>query len=208
MVTNADLSADERRRFFRIDDNIIFRYKTIPIEDLPSRVTRLKEGLPDQFTVSSSLAAIGHSMTSQLKRIRGRNPDIADYLSTLDEKIDMLARAFLAQEQDLSEQPAHEVNLSGTGMAFRAANELEFGAMVELKLVLFPSFTGILTYGEVVRCFHDPEGDPEYPYDIAIDFAFIREDDRDLLIKHLMGRQLEQLRDHRDGDRETVEEGC
>lgn len=203
-----DATADDRRRFFRIEDSVIFRYKVIPMDELPGRVTRLENGLPDQFTVTSDLAAIGQTMHAKLKRIEAKSPEVAAFLGALDEKINMLARAFLAQETEMAEQPACEVNISAAGMAFRAHNDLALGSMLELKIVLFPSYTGILTFGEVIRCVYDPDTDAEFPYDVAVDFAFIRDDDRDLLIKHVLGRQMDQLREKRLSDRDANPEGC
>ena len=195
--TNPADPAEDRRNFFRIDDSVILTYKSIPAEELPVRVARLEEGFPDEFTVSASLAAIGRTMTVQLHHIRQQLPDVAAYLKSMDEKLDVLARAFLARDTSLTEQRACRANISASGMSFYAGQPVPLGSVLETKLVLYPTFMGILTYGEVVRCIHSVSEDQEFPFQIAIEFVFIRESDRDLLIRHVLQKQHDALREQR-----------
>ena len=48
----------------------------------------------------SSLAAITAQMTAGLRRIENRDPDLAAYLRAIDQKIEVIGRAFIAQEPD------------------------------------------------------------------------------------------------------------
>lgn len=72
--------------------------------------------------------------------------------------------------------------------------------MLEVKLLLLPTYTGILTYGTLVDCVEveGEEADAEYPYRLRIDFSFMRESDRDALIRHVLLKQSEWLRARRE----------
>ncbi|MES9898893.1 MAG: PilZ domain-containing protein [Sedimenticola sp.] len=189
---------DDRREFFRIDDSIHLSYQRIPSEDIHQRLERLEHGLDSDFTIVSTLAAITQRMAGTLHQIESVRPGLASYLRSLDEKIEVLGRAFLVQNTDIADQPAHAVNLSATGMAFHAAESIDQGVMLELKILLMPSVTGILTYAEVVGCDEIGDESEGLPYTLRVNFSHLRGDDRDVLIRHVVQRQSALLRKQRE----------
>lgn len=191
----------ERRSFFRIDDTVRLSVARVPPEELDSRLERLDHDLAGNFTVMSSLAAITAQMTAGLRRIENRDPDLAAYLRAIDQKIEVIGRAFIAQEPELSAQKGVPVNLSAGGMCAGVDERYETGDTVEIRMLLFPSFTGLMIYGTVVECSPvDDEADHGHFRHLArIEFTHIREQDRELLIRHLLRRQSAQLRDQQGG---------
>ncbi len=192
----------ERRRFFRIEDAVSLSYQTVPDDSLPERLERLQRGMSSDFTVMGSLTAIGQEVAGVLRKIEGRHPEVADYLKALDRKLDLLGRAFLAQNTDLVDQPATPVNLSASGMAFFTPERLDVGSILELKLLLMPSHTGILIYADVVSCEAGSSATDESGYQIRVDFSHLRECDQDVLIRHILQRQGETLRQRREAEEE------
>ena len=152
------------------------------------------------FTVMSSLAAISAQMAVSMRRIEQRDPDVAQYLNALDRKIEVLGRAFLADENELLAQDAIPVNLSAGGMGMDVREQYAPGDFLEIKMLLFPSFTGVLTYGEVVDC--EPVAEDcvsdGYRFHLRVSFSHMREQDRDILIRHIIRRQSNELRDRRE----------
>jgi len=191
-LSHASVEQD-RREYFRVDDSVSLSFQVVPESSLEVRLERLEKGLDDEFTVMANLAAISQEMTGTLRKIEGGSPDTARYLKALDKKIDLLGHAFVAWSSDLSDQPVDTVNLSASGIAFHTPEPIAVGADIELKLLL-PSFTGLLIYGEVVACekVDDPPGNA--PYRARVNFTHLREHDRDLLIRHVLKRQSEMLR--------------
>ena len=102
----------ERRSFFRIDDTVRLSLRRVPAEELAGRLDRLDHGLAGIFTVMSSLSAITAQMTVGLRRIEKRDPELATYLRAVDQKIEVIGRALIAQEPELSAEDAVPVNLS------------------------------------------------------------------------------------------------
>lgn len=187
----------ERRRYFRVDDLVSMQYRVVKDVDLQQCLDRLDRGIEDGFTVTSSLTAINQQLRSKLAILEKKDADLADYLRAMERKIDLLAHAIMSKETTLEEMPTREVNLSAVGMAFRSEAGVEVDKVLEIRMLLYPSLTGILTYGTVVHC--REEGDDEYPWRIAVDFSFMRESDRDILINHILKRQHSQLREQRLG---------
>lgn len=188
----------DRRQFFRIDDTVSLSYQKVPLADLPARLEQMEHVQESNFTVVSSVAAITQKMAGVLHKIESRSSDVAAYLRSIDRKIELVARAFLAQNSDISEQPAHAVNMSATGMAFDASEALEVGDMLELKILLMPSFTGILIYAEVVGCDRLESDENDLPYLLRVNFSHMRDSDQDILISHVIQRQSVELRKRRE----------
>jgi hypothetical protein len=136
------------------------------------------------------MSSISQQLAATLHRIDQREPDTADYLRGLDEKIELLAQSYLSKNSELTDLPKQIVNLSAGGIAFTADKVVALGVPLEVKLLLFPSYTGILVIGRVVSCAPSDKGG----YHVRIDFEYIRDNDRDALIRHILRRQGELLR--------------
>ncbi len=179
----------DRRKFFRLDDKVNLSFELLTEEEMPSRINELTFGLTD-LTVLTRMSSITQQLAATLHRIDQREPDIADYLRGLDEKIELLAQSYLSKNSELTDLPKQIANLSAGGIAFTVDEAIELGAPLEVKLLLFPSYTGILVIGRVVSCeLSDIDG-----YQVRIDFEYIRDNDRDALIRHILRRQGELLR--------------
>jgi len=191
-----DLSR-ERREFFRIDDTVALSFQVVPASSLAKKLERQEKGLEGEFTIMSNLSVISQEMSGVLRKIEGISPDIAHYLKSLDQKIDLLGKAFLTWTNEMADQPASAVNLSASGMAFNTPEPTEIGTLLELKILL-PFFTGLVLYAEVVACKQLPsEGDAGAAYQTRVNFRHLRDRDRDVLIRHVLQRQSEYLRRQR-----------
>ena len=154
----------------------------------------------------SSLGAISQEMAGIMHRIEVALPDVGRYLKALDGKIDLLGRAFMAGNSDLTEQRARLVNISASGMAFSTGEAISVGTILELKLLLLSSFTGILTYSEVVGCEQQQATETDPVFQIRVNFTHLRENDRDVLIRHILKRQSALLRAQRETRDSVAEE--
>jgi hypothetical protein len=121
-------------------------------------------------------------------------------LQALDKKINLLAQLLVAETMNQEGACMREVSLSAGGVAFNAEREIRPGELLETRLVLFPSLTGILSVAQVVSCERRGEVNGGMPWRVAVEYRYIREPDRDLLVKHLFSRQTELLRARREQD--------
>ena len=191
--------ADDRRNFFRVDDTIRLSLARVPEDEFEERVERLDHDRAGNFTVMSSLAAITAQMTIGLRRIENRDPDLAAYLRAIDQKIEVIGRAFIAEESEEIAKHAVPVNLSAGGMCVGSHEAFAPGSHVEIRMLLFPSFTGLMIYGTVIDSaapkVDDGQEVQHFEQLVRVEFTHIREQDRELLIRHLLRRQSDQLRD-------------
>ena len=187
---------DERRRFFRIEDLMHLSYREIDESELDRKVELLEKGMVEQFMINSSLAAITADMAATLRKVEVTDPDVASYLKSLDRKIDLVGKAFMADEVSVGENQAAPVNLSASGIAFETEEPIAEGTNIELKMLLMPTFTGILTYGKVIGNVKS-ETEGKTCNQVRIDFTHVREEDRDMLIRHVIRKQGDMLRERR-----------
>lgn len=189
----------ERRQYFRIEDSVRFDYKLISPAELERRLKQDRDTeMADEFTAISSLQAIGQEMTGVLRKIETEAPDIARYLKAMDRKIELLARSLLNKDENLLDQPAKAVNLSASGISFDAAEPLDVGSLLEIRLLLLPDYVGMVIYGEVVGCETAVAENQQQAFCTRVNFTHLREEDRDVLIRHVLQRQSEYLRRRRD----------
>jgi len=185
----------ERREYFRVDDSVLLDYRLLGEGEPPDPGDREE---PGRFTVMADFAAKSRHMHRLAHRIRRQSADLARYLELLDDKLNTLARLCVDQATGDMDRSARPVSLSAGGIRFRAGSALAAGALLELRMVLLPSRTGLMVRARVVHCQPaDPEG--EFPYQVGVEFEDLREVDRELLVRHLLGRQARHLHDDVDG---------
>ena len=192
-------TTEERRRYFRIDDSLHLSLTPVVAADLDRCLAGLGHREADDFTLMTALGAIGQQAAAGLHRIELRDPDLAEQLRALDRKLDLIARALVAKGVDLTDRPTRAVNLSAGGMALQGRDPYAPGQVLEIRMLLLPSYVGILAYGTVVECapVDGPGADPAYPYRLRVDFSFMCETDRDALSRHVLLKQAEWLRRQR-----------
>ena len=197
------LSTDhDRRRFFRIDDEIILFFREVSAEQVPDIGTFSKDSI-DNYSLRSALEHIGQETRSQLSRIEQSQPEIAEYLKGIEKKIDILGQAIVMKDSDLSDQPTREVNLSASGIAFASEVTVETGQILKLKMVLPPYLIGVVTYGKVIHCKPNDADNDKFPYRIGVEFFDIQEEDREILIRHIMKKQMQQIRTMKENPEES-----
>lgn len=179
----------ERRSFFRIDDEVSLSFRVVSGHE-----TKRKPGLTIGGVSGVALATEFEKMRANarvlFRHIEKDSPDIARYLGMLEDKLDMLQRAVLLDNGELIDQPTQHVNISGSGIAFESAVDVKPGDTLSLTFVLYPTLTGIAAYGTVVSCQSIESGG----FRVAVEFTHLTDDDRDLLIRHIVKKQMDGLR--------------
>lgn len=196
MAREKPSTSAERRSYYRIDDDVFLEYRLIHRK----QVQELLAGINQQATYGGLLGelnTLSRRTKSQLASIKKSHPVIARYLTTLDEKLDLIAQHVIAHEGSWGGRPNQRVNLSAGGMAFYAQQQIPAEALLAVSLKLFPSHREIVTYGPVVYCRFEPDIEPATPYRIGVQFSYMRDSDREALITHILERQFAAARSQR-----------
>ncbi len=184
---------DDRRRFFRIDDEVNLVYRKVDAQEAtePSHAS--------DNILSSSVLVVAMDVLNQeaqliMRRLEKSDSDVADYLKVMDDKIELLSRSVMLQEADFSAENTREVNISASGLAFASKEALNAGDFLEIKMLLPSSMAIVVTYGKVVYRKMSYSENSDYPYVVGLDYINMKEQDRELLIKHVVKRQMQQIR--------------
>lgn len=188
------MKTEERRGFFRIDDEVNLFYKKID-EKLVTEPHHVSDNVLNSCSLSTALEMVSQESALLLHRIEKNLPDVADYLRLIDSKIDLIAQAVMMQGFQFKESDTRNVNISATGMAFNCEEALKQGDYLEIKMLLVSSMAVIVTYGKVVYSKNSQSSDSQYPYFVGVDFIDMKDEDRELLIKYVVKKQLQQIRD-------------
>jgi hypothetical protein len=185
--------SEERREFYRLDDEVLLDYRRLPEAELEGVRERLADRVPDGFTVAATFQTNSRIMNRMLQGFSASSPELARYLKMMDQKLNHLARLFVMEEMDADAHERVTVNLSAGGMTFPSRQEFSPGDLLEMRVALMPNMVGLLIVARVVYCERSAMPS-DYPWQVAVEYEVLRESDRDLLCSHIMARETELRR--------------
>ena len=180
------INEDERRDFFRIDDEVYLLVNTITEEEYNAAPETLKNIHNESFSLSADFATLNNKTNPLLNNIKQLHPDIGDYLEVLNTKIDSLSQHILLENSNYNEDNLINTNISASGIQFKTEDNYKPQQTVKLELVLLPEKIGVLIFGRVIDI-KDKH--------VSIEFEFLRPEDQELMIKHNLNKQMLELRE-------------
>lgn len=184
----------EKRRYFRVNDTINLLHKVIDKNHVKV-LSHVSDDVLSNCSLASALEVLNQEARLLAPRLERRDPDLFEYLKLLDTKINLIAQVLTSQSEQFSEHDTREVSLSATGLAFSNETPVQEGEVLELRMLLTSCMAVIVAYARVVHCKDISADNPERPYAVCVEYINMKEDDRELLIKHVVKKQLQQLRD-------------
>ncbi|MCW8955996.1 MAG: PilZ domain-containing protein [Gammaproteobacteria bacterium] len=188
-----DISDEERRRFFRIEDEICLEVSEVTEQEYQNAPDELVKVQQSAFALSATFATMNHNHIPMMNSIRTSFPEIAQYLDLMNRKIDSLSQHLLNEELLCSDKNKLKVNISASGIAFDSNQTYPLNQPLMLRLVLLPEKIGIEVFGRVVNI--QSSADSSDITHISVDFEHIRDTDQELLIKHNLNKQMQELRE-------------
>ncbi|MGR9051852.1 MAG: PilZ domain-containing protein [Gammaproteobacteria bacterium] len=186
----------ERRRYFRIDDEVNLYYRKVD-EKLIQQTSHMSGNLLANCSLAAALDMISQESRVMMNRIERNTPEVADYLKLIDSKIDVIAQAIMMQGTEFKEQDTRNANLSASGVAFDTEEAMAPGEYLEIKMLLVSCMAVIVAYGKVIYCHAKASPDHHFTHVVGVDYINMKEQDRELLIKHVVKRQMQQIRENK-----------
>ncbi|HIJ78891.1 MAG: PilZ domain-containing protein [Desulfobulbaceae bacterium] len=186
-----------RRQSVRITDRLLLTSKPVSQEKYEAVVKDFANGI--SLYNQEGLADIQMVIGAQgaLAKLSEKDEPLADFLRHLDNKLNMILKMVKAEKTSYDDLEMMKANLSGNGIAFISTEAVAVDALLELHLVLLPSYAYVYSLGKVVTCESLPEGAEEQGYRIAVEFTVLMEEDREKLIQHCFKQQSLALRNRR-----------
>ena len=194
--TGQDKGSEERRRAFRVDDDIHLDYR--PIAETHGEESDQDDPTLQTCKVLMQLREISSQSGHMLANIRKHHTDIAQYLALLDRKLELVAQLAGAVSMGSDMLPNTRANISSGGLAFSSPTQQKPGQRLAMRIVLFPSHLCIQPRARVIYCRERPEANAEHRYRIGVEFEPLPEQEQDQLIRHLLEQQSAQRRRERE----------
>lgn len=202
-TANTNLSGKERRRYFRIEDEVLFSYAVLSEEQKKTQIERLKSGDDLCSDLYHTFLMLESDILDLIKKARKENPLLAQSIELLNRKLNVISKgppSKNSEKASLYDTQPQPINLSGCGVGFMSSEPLEMKTTIQMELVLLPGNQYILCIGEVINCgkiplsSHIPHSS-EKPYRIGVNFTAIRPDDSEKIIQHVIKREAASLRE-------------
>ncbi len=181
----------DKRCFFRITDDLILDYKQVDAYTADS--DKAENVFPDSSSLSlfAEFKRIDSDAAQLLASINETSRALADYLSTLNRKIDLLTQKVMADLHQNDAIAPTRVNISEGGIAFQCDKALYKGSHIALRLMFIPSFVGLATFATVIRC----EEQDKDNFQIAAKFHRLSSTHQQILSRQIMQQQISAKRE-------------
>lgn len=183
----------EKRRFFRIDDTISFSYQLIDETTANAGLKAIGQTMISEYSLAATLDVLSQEALRIIQRLETQNDAMVDLYKVLDAKINAVAQTVMFVGSNVDAHSCQEVNLSASGLAFQQVESLDLGQYLAIEMYLPSTLAMIMVFGKVIKC----EPVQADGYIISVDFTEIKADDQELLIKHVVRKQWQQLQEKR-----------
>ncbi|MBN1377617.1 MAG: PilZ domain-containing protein [Gammaproteobacteria bacterium] len=190
-ITRKNDSEGDRRRYFRVDDELVLTVNRLDHDLFDEELARFEEKRKS-IGYMNNIELEKENLFPLRQKLENLYPEIAEYIAHLEKRLDMLSQTVM-QDNNESYQAPQKVNISAQGIRFYSDEIFAKDDMVELRLILQPSQKILLIIGCVVWCVEDPNAVGKEKNVVAVDFTYINEADRDVLIKHIQPKQIKIL---------------
>ena len=144
--------------------------------------------MPTPFKMASDISSIDQAALRPLQTLSGVASQLVEFLNHQSSKIDLLIGYILSQQDD-EKHRYQGVKFGGGGLSFIAEKPYQLTQLLEMKIFILNENCGVYCYGDVIEV--KQAGDV---YLHKVIFHFIREDDREVLVRTSLHEQSKQLK--------------
>jgi hypothetical protein len=187
----------ERRSSVRVTGRNLFDFKILGEEKYNALVEDFDNGI--SLYTQQSLMDIQMFVGAQnaLSRIADKDPDLAEFLQHLDMKMNVLLQKADGKKSPIEALKLRDLNLSGSGIAFIADEQIPAETILEMRIVLLPNYVFIYVIGRITECEKIQNEQDKTFYKLRVAFTLIMDNDREKLIQHNFRQQSLALRNRR-----------
>ena len=188
---------EERRRFYRINDELSLSYRVIQASNAKQEMLKVRQQRQEFTDMRNTLHCLDARLDTLTDKIAKDHPLMAEIVTLMNRKLALYEHMLSIPDNDNNAMaPARQVNLSASGIAFTAETPIKEGTYIKLEMITYPDSHYIPAVGRVVSCRAENEGSSA-GYNIAANFEAISQEDQDKIIYHIFRKQSAELRQQR-----------
>ena len=192
-----DKSGAERRRDFRVQDQILLDYEIVSDAEMRGALSNIVLVDSAELNATTTLRRLETDLQDALEVLQKNDKDLARCLDLLNNKINTLVSLIpSAKKTDraLEQREARNCSLSASGIAFTSRESVPMGANLCLRMVVLPNYHHIMAYGEVLRVSDMEEPVDGFTHVVGVRFVHILDRYREILARRALQREIEDLR--------------
>lgn len=176
----------EKRQYFRIQQDVIFNFCPVSNDDvIHSRAEQHFEH-SETLCLFSEFQQINGQSQQLMASIKESNPLIAEYLNGLNKKMDLVCQQVLSTQSSIHDVDSGRIDISQGGLAFSSDDSIGVENWLALKLIFLPTYTGVISYGQVTRNALQADGS----YLIGVRFHNLDDEQSKLIAKQVFKTQI------------------
>lgn len=183
----------ERRRYFRITDQVSISYRVL--EEVDAVATGIDLNAPAALIIQ-----LENQINASLETLRAVQPQVHELLALFNRKINLAFSLDESLTEPVADQQkrSQQVNISACGIAFPISEQLALNDRILLDMTLFPSNISLKLIAVVIACevLTEPVGGDGYI--VRADFDGISTSEQEVLVQHVIKRQTLQLKERRE----------
>ena len=183
-----------RRDAFRLDDSMLLSVKKLSDSELEDLIENF-DAVRLQHCLKSHFMLQRENRKTSLLFIRKRDPDVAQFLNSLEDQLMLVASRLSSATGDEQNMILHDVNMSSSSIRFSTTSDYSVGEQVQCMMMLATSDLQIFTLATVTR-FEDASVS-EGLKSVALQFTHLHSDDSEAIIRHMAKLQQIQLQQRR-----------
>jgi len=177
---------NQYHEFFAIEHDFSVNIMTANENEI-STYDQFLVAMPMPFKLATDINTVDQSALRSLQGLGNSAAQLVGFLNQQSQKIDLLIGYILSQQDEVQHR-YQGIEFGGGGIKFIASTAFDIGQLLELKVFLLENNCALYCYGEVI----DVEGANE-KFTHKVTFHFIREEDRETLVRTSLHEQSKQL---------------
>ncbi|MFK5892393.1 MAG: PilZ domain-containing protein [Pseudomonadota bacterium] len=177
----------ERREYYRFEESLMMSYL------VEADQQNSEELIANQYAMNllDEFSSMSQQIKTSLSRVNNRSPEITSCFKILDSKINLLAQALLYKDKENS-LIQHKANISAGGISFGVEKKIPVDKILVLELVLPPELNVLKIKAKVIKCSENTT--EKHPYLVSTQFIETNDVTQDIIVRHIMRCQSDQLR--------------
>ncbi|MEW6992853.1 PilZ domain-containing protein [Colwelliaceae bacterium MEBiC 14330] len=190
LKTMAALSLEQKlaqfHEFFAIEHEFSVNIKKLNQADTTD-FEQFMTNMPMPFKLATDMSSIDQSALRTLQGLGNHANQLVSFLNQQAQKIDLLIGYILSQQDEKTNRYQGK-SFGGGGIEFSALTPFSIGQLLELKIFLLDNNCAVYCYGEVIATEVNAK-----IFNHKVIFHFIREEDRETLVRTSLHEQSKQL---------------
>lgn len=178
------------QEFFTIEHD--FSVNIVPIENQNNLTfEQFNASMPMPFKLATEVNAIDQAALQSFKNTNSSGSLFVNLFNQQSQKIDLLIGYILSQQDEVQHR-FQGTCFGGGGIKFTSDKDFGLGQILELKIFLLENNCAVFCYGEIIEK-NTITDNAQALNEYKVTFHFIREEDRETLVRASLHEQAKQL---------------